>query len=97
MKINKYKTKEMMICFCKRKEHHEAISNISINGTDVERVATARVLGVTLTDDLSWNAHIDNIISKAAKRLYMLYQLKRSVVAQEDLLTIYTTVIRPVM
>ena len=71
MKINKDKTKEMIICFCKRKEHHEAISSISIDGTDVERVATGKVLGIMLTDYLSWNAHIDNITSKVAKRLYM--------------------------
>ena len=51
MKINKDKTKEIMICLCKRKEHHEAIPNISIDGTEIERVATAKVLGVTLADD----------------------------------------------
>ena len=40
--------------------------------------------------------HIDTIVSKASKRVYMLYQLKRAGVKQEDLVRIYVSVIRPV-
>ena len=50
-----------------------------------------------LSHDLSWNAHINNIVSKARKRLHMLYTHKRSGVSQSDLFHIYKSVIRPVM
>ena len=47
--------------------------------------------------DLSWNAHVDDIISKARKRVYMIFQLKRAGVNQNNLIRIYVSVIRPVV
>ena len=42
---------------------------------------------------------MDNIVKKAGKRIYMLYQLKRAGVNQADLVTIYIyiSVVRPVV
>ena len=37
------------------------------------------------------------IVAKAGKRVYMLYQLKRAGIGQHDLVTIYVSVIRPVL
>ena len=56
-----------------------------------------KVLGVTISSHLSWNAHVDEIISKARKRVYMIYQLKRAGINQNDLIRIYISVIRPVV
>ena len=39
-------------------------------------VKRAKLLGVILSDDLTWNMHVDSIVKKAAERVYMLYQLK---------------------
>ena len=33
---------------------------------------------MTLSSDLSWNAHVDGIVSKARKRVFLIYQLKRA-------------------
>ena len=44
--------------------------------------------------------HVENIVAKAEKRVYMLYQLKRAVIGQHDLVTIICrglSVIRPVL
>ena len=49
----------------------------------------AKRLGVTIYSDMTWNKHVDNIVAKAEKRVYMLYQLKRAGVGQHDLVTIY--------
>ena len=73
------------------------VPDIMIDDVNIERVNHAKVLGVTISDNLTWNTHIDSVISKAGKRLYMLYQLKRSGISQADLLKIYVSVIRPVM
>ena len=40
---------------------------------------------------------MDNIVKKAGRRMYMLYQLKRAGVNQADLVTIYISVVRPVV
>ena len=53
------KTKEMVICFCKDRTYVESLPYIDINGTDIERVTQAKVIGVTISSDLSWNAHVD--------------------------------------
>ena len=45
----------------------------------------------------SWNRHVDCIVKKAAKRVYMLYQLKRAGISQLDLVTVYISVVRPVL
>ena len=68
-----------------------------MNGNYIERVSQAKVLGVTISSDLSWNAHVDEILSKARKREYMIYQLKRSGINQNDLINIDVSVIRPVV
>ncbi len=77
MRINPQKTKEMVVCFCKEDNHHANIQPLVIDGTIIERVLHAKVLGVTISANLCWNVHIENIVSKASKRMYMLYQVKR--------------------
>ncbi len=44
-----------------------------------------------------WNAHIESTVTKAGKRLYVLQQLKRAGVSQCDLLSVYSSVIRPLV
>ena len=73
------------------------IPNINIIDIDVEQVDHAKLLGVTLSLDLSWNKHVENIVKKAGKRLYMLHQLKHSGISQSDLVTVYISVVRPVL
>ena len=55
------------------------------------------MLGVTVSNDLTWNIHVDNIVSKAGKRFYMLYPLKRGGISQRELVQIYIASIRPVL
>ena len=38
---------------------------------------------------MPWNIYVENIVRKADKRLYVLYQLKRAGIAQKDLITVY--------
>ena len=40
---------------------------------------------------------MDNIVKKAGIRLYMLYQLKRAGSTQKDLVSVYVSVVRPVL
>ena len=97
MRINATKTKEMVICFCRNDNHVASIPRIVIDNNDIAPVTQAKVLGVTLSSDLTWNAHVDTIVSKARKRVFTIYQLKRAGIRQCDLLRVYVSVIRPVL
>ena len=51
----------------------------------VYKVYHAKLLGVTISHDLTWNKHVENIVKKAGNRLYKLYQLKRAGISQNYL------------
>ena len=48
------------------------VPNILIEGKVVERVDHVKLLGITLSNDLTWKRHVDNIVKKAGKNLYAL-------------------------
>ena len=75
-------------------------NHLQLNPTkckEFETVSSAKVLGVTISSDLKWSAHIDSITTKAAKRLYLLRQLKRAGISSSDLVLFYCSVIRSVL
>ncbi len=43
-------------------------------GTPVERVSRFKYLGVNISEDLTWTAHIQTQVKKARQRLYHLRQ-----------------------
>ena len=97
MKINSKKSKEMIIRFTHDVNFKKSVPIIIIEGNPVEVVKHAKLIGVILSHDLSWNMHVDSIVKKTAKRVYMLYQLKRAGISQTDLVTVYVSVVRPVL
>ena len=51
MVINAQKTKEMIIDFARK---DSKIDLININDSEIERVDTAKLLGITISNNLSW-------------------------------------------
>ena len=47
---------------------------LNIDGYEIGNAQYAKLSGVTLASDLKWNKHVENIVAKAGKRVYMLYQ-----------------------
>lgn len=92
--FNESKCKELRISFSRS---GSLFDHITINDKQIEVVSSARLLGVIVSDNLRWNAHVESICKKAAKRLYFLKQLRRAKVPSEDMLLFYTTCIRPVL
>ena len=76
MRLNSEKCKEMVIDFSR---------NYSLNS---ERVEHAKMLGVTISNNLTWSKHVDNFVSKAGKRVYMLYQFKRAGISQHNMVMV---------
>ena len=91
MKLNPKKCKEMYINFMKNSV--TALRPISIGYKEVERVYIYS-LGVTIRDDLKWNAHVEYVITKTARRLYALRLLKRAGVMPKDILKVYLCNVR---
>ena len=56
-----------------------------IDGLNIKVVESAKLLGLTISNDLTWNTHLTEVIKKASKRLYFLIQLKRANVSESDL------------
>ena len=52
----------------------------------IEKVSSYKYLGVIITDDLSWSAHIDQITSKARKMIGFIYRQFYAWISQSALL-----------
>ena len=72
MKINSNKSKEMVICFTPDENFRNYIPSIVIDGNIVETVEYAKLLGVTSSNDLAWNRHVDCIVKKRLPKECML-------------------------
>ena len=94
MKLNEDKTKEMYISF---KQNPASVPPLIINFKAVEQVHSFKMLGVWLSDDLSWKSHVNQMHSRATPRLYYLRQLRRCGLSQCDLLAYYRTLIRRIL
>ena len=95
MKLNPKKCKEMVVDFLQYKS--TCSSPLIIGGALDERVSLYKLLGVIVSDDLSWNAHCEYIYDKATKRLYGLRILKKSDLSPSDLVSVYCSTIRSVL
>ena len=82
------------MCFKRSPRSHSPIVSDSL---EFEQVSTANILGETFRQDLKWNDHIDNVTAKAAKRLYMLRDLRRAGVSCNDLVLFYCSARRSVL
>ena len=78
MKINYKKSKEMIISFAHYVNFTKSVPNIIIEGNPVEVVKHAKLIGVILSDDLSWNMHVDSIVKEAAKRVHHVVSAEES-------------------
>ena len=73
-------------------------TDITLNEIPLNVVSHFKLLGVTIQNDLKWNLHVQEIVSKASRRLYTLCILnRRSKTPITDMVTVYTCYIRPIL
>ena len=46
------------------------LDTVIIDRREVEVASTAKLLGLTISANLTWNAHIEEVVKKASKRFY---------------------------
>jgi len=68
-----------------------------MNSRNIERVVTFKLLGVVISSDLTWDAHVSYILSKCAKRIYCIWNLSKAGVPACDIVYIYCSVVRSVL
>ena len=95
MNLNSKKCKEMIINFMQCIPF--LLVPLTVGGSVIERVVTYKLLGVYISDDLSWNVHIEHIVKKANKRLYALRALKKSGLTITQLVQVYCSIVRSVL
>ena len=70
LRLNPTKTKLMVLS----RRPHPTQLQITVASSIVTQVTSIEQLGVTVTSNLSWSAHIDNTCVKARKQLGLLYR-----------------------
>ena len=89
LSLNVQKTK-LMIFHRRQKQINEL--NISINGTDIERVDSFNFLGLHIHESLSWRTHTDIVRNTISKVVGILYRLN-NIFPKYILQTLYNSLI----
>ena len=89
--INTSKTKYMIFRTNKKNLY---LPVIKLNEMDLECVQEFNFLGMTITENLNWNSHINKIASKITKTVGIIHRLK-FIIPQQILRTIYDALILP--
>ena len=90
VKLNEQKCNYMI--FSRSKEPF--LTRLTINNCKLDQIPATKLLGVWITEDLSWQKNTQEICRKAYARLSMLTKLKYVGVSTEDLIDIYILYIR---
>lgn len=73
-------------------------SDVSLpDGTSLCNVSSLRLLGVIFSSDMRWNEHFENIVKRASRRLYIMYNLRRSGCPKFLMFRSYTAFIRSLL
>ena len=86
MLLNAKKSKYMIINFCKSLNFK---TRLYVNNSLIEQVRQTRLLGVVISDDLSWNSNTDELTKKAYKRMIILRKLNEFKINKYDMIKIY--------
>ena len=87
MRLNPAKCKGMTIDFL---DYNSCTWRpICTGGVVIERVKSFKLLGVYVSEDLTWGVHCDFIIKKANRRLYALRTPKKCGVSTSDIAPLY--------
>ena len=92
MKLNEAKCKYMIFS----RSNTKFTTRLTINNQNLEKLGVMKLLGVWISQDLSWSRNCQEICQKSYSRLSMITKLKYVGVCLEDLLDIYILFIRSV-
>ena len=59
----------MVVSFMQGPDFRSTVPRLIIYGNEIDNVQYAKLLGVTISSDLTWNKHVEDIVAKAGKRV----------------------------
>ena len=92
MELNAKKIKDMWISF---RKSCPAPKHIRIGGKMLDRVKEFKLLGVSVQNDLKWDVHVSDIVTRANKRMYYLRVCRKANLPKDIGLTTFLTNFRP--
>ena len=96
-KLTFNESKTVWMLLTKKRLHHFTSVDLHLNGKKIVRVNEVRYLGVLITADLTWSAHIESVVQKAKRRLGYVYRTFYKNCSTEVLLNLYKSLIRPML
>ena len=94
MELNVKKTCGMIFNFT---NNFQFTSRVKVEGTTMEIIDETKLLGVILSNKLTWDSNTACIVKKANSRMRLLHKLVEFGVPEQDLLNIYTLYIRSIL
>ena len=74
----------------------EFVTRLTLNNCKLDQIPVTKILGIWLSQDLSWDKNTKEMCKRAYSRVSMLTKLKYVGVSTEDLIDVYTLFIRSV-
>ena len=81
--INADKTRVMLFAISQKRSKNNLEFHLDIEGNRIKEVESATLLGLTLTNNFTWDQHIDKTIGKCSKRLNGLYRVQKELNVQQ--------------
>ncbi|CAH1251249.1 MFHAS1 [Branchiostoma lanceolatum] len=94
MTMNGDKSYELRICFSRVPPD---LPPLILGGKEVAVVTCATYLGFKISSNLKWDSQVAHVTKKGSQRLHFLRLLAKGGMPPDDLTTVYTTLIRPVV
>ena len=94
MKLNSDKTKYMVINFCTSMQFQ---TRLFVEDSLLEQIRQTKLLGVIISDDLTWHENTQHLVHKSYKRMIILRKLCEFKVCIKELIQIYILYIRSVV
>jgi hypothetical protein len=94
MALNSSKTKYMVVNFANK---FQFSTRIMLEDRLLEEVQECCLLGLTITNQLSWQKKTENLVKKANTRMIILHRLYGFNLPVEDMVNIYTLFIRTML
>ena len=94
MKLNSKKTKLMLFNTARNSDF---MPEVRLENETLEVVENMKLLGITISSDLKWHAHISEVCKRGMSKLWMLRRLKKMGANQKILLDLYKKQIRSLL
>ena len=93
MRLNESKCNYMVFS----RSNTEFVTRLHINDHLLEKVESIKLLGMHISQDLSWDRNCQEICRRAYSRLSLLTKLKYAGISTEDLIEVYILFIRSII